>query len=236
MEFLLLFNDREGTPPPVPADMAPMTRYSNELRDRGVLRRGAPLGRGAEAARVRVQDGEALVTDGPFPETKEMVAGFWIVDVPDREAALEIARKVPHLGRGPVEVHALPRRFSYRDLEKGRPFFLAFRMEPGLVDADGSKYARMIAWAEARSRDGTVFEIARLGDEPPAARLEMQDGKPLVKDGPFAETKDALGGYSLVRARDRAAAVEIAKQYPHATWGPVEVREILFFDPVSIRS
>jgi len=53
-----------------------------------------------------------------------------------------------------------------------------------------------------------------------------------VTDGPFAETKDAIGGYSLVRATGRAAAIELAKRYPHARWGPVEVREILFFDPV----
>jgi hypothetical protein len=40
-----------------------------------------------------------------------------------------------------------------------------------------------------------------------------------------------IGGYSLVRAPNRAAAVELAKRYPHATWGPVEVREILFSTP-----
>jgi hypothetical protein len=53
-----------------------------------------------------------------------------------------------------------------------------------------------------------------------------------MTDGPFAETKEMIGGYSLVRAKGRAAAIELAKRFPHARWGPVEVREILFFDPV----
>jgi hypothetical protein len=53
-----------------------------------------------------------------------------------------------------------------------------------------------------------------------------------VTDGPFAEAKEAVGGYSIVYAADRAEAVEIAKRSFHARWGPVEVREILYFDPV----
>jgi hypothetical protein len=53
-----------------------------------------------------------------------------------------------------------------------------------------------------------------------------------VTDGPFAESKEAIGGYGLVRVAGRGEAIELAKRFPHARWGPVEVREILFFDPV----
>jgi len=60
----------------------------------------------------------------------------------------------------------------------------------------------------------------------------VRGGKSLVTDGPFAEAKEAVGGYSLVRVAGRAQAIELAKRYPHARWGPVEVREILFFDSV----
>jgi hypothetical protein len=48
----------------------------------------------------------------------------------------------------------------------------------------------------------------------------------VILDGPFAESKEAVGGYSLVRLTSRAEAVELAKRYPHAKWGPVEVREV----------
>ena len=84
MEFLLLFNERKGTPPPEAEGRAAMTKYSGELRSRGVLRRGGPLAPASAGAGVRVRDGKAFVTDGPFAETKELIAGFWIVDVADR--------------------------------------------------------------------------------------------------------------------------------------------------------
>jgi hypothetical protein len=209
-----------------------MKKYAGELRSRGVLRRGGPLAPASAGAGVRVRDGKAFVTDGPFPETKELIAGFWIVDVADRAEALEIARRCPHAQRGPIELHALQDRYTFTDSKNGTPFLLAFRMESGLCDPDGAKLREMIGFAQALEREGTVFETAPLGDDPPAARIEAKAGKMFVTDGPFAETKDVIGGYSLVRTKGRAAAIELAKRYPHARWGPVEVREILFFDPV----
>ncbi len=232
MEFLLLFNERKGTPPPEEAGLAAMKKYSGELRSRGVLRRGGPLAPASAGAGVRVRDGKAFVTDGPFPETKELVAGFWIVDVADRAEALEIARRCPHAQRGPIELHALQDRRTCADSENGTAFLLAFRREPGLGDPDGSKLREMIGFAQALEREGTLFEMAPLGDDSPPARIEAKAGQMFVTDGPFAETTDAIGGYSLVRAKTRAAAIELATRHPHARWGPVEVREILFFDPV----
>jgi hypothetical protein len=232
MQFLLLFNERKGTPPPEEADLAEMTKYSGELRSRGVLRRGGPLAPASAAAGVRMRDGEALVTDGPFVETKEVVGGFWIIEVADRAEALEIARRCPHVLRGPIELHAVRERYTFADPEDGSAFLFAFRTEPGLSDPDGARKRQMIRFAEALARDRTLFEIAPLSDDPPAARIDAAAGKILVTDGPFAETKDAIGGYALVRTSGKAAAIALAKQFPHASWGPVEVREILFFDPV----
>jgi len=232
MEFLLLFNERKGTPPPEAEGLAAMRKYSGELRSRGVLRRGGPLAPASAGAGVRVRDGKAFVTDGPFAETKELIAGFWIVDVADRAEALEIARRCPHAHRGPIELHALQERYPFTGSENGTPFLLALRMEPGLSDPDGAKLREMVGFAQAQAREGTVIEIAPLAADPPPARIEAKAGKMFVTDGPFAETKDAISGYGLVRATGRAAAIELAKRYPHARWGPVEVREILFFDPV----
>ncbi len=232
MDFLLLFNERNGHT---------AARRSRSCRDEEVRRRAPEPGRiparraaGSRVRRrgVRVRDGKAFVTDGPFAETKELIAGFWIVDVADRAEALEIARRCPHAQRGPIELHVLRDRHTFTDSENGAAFLLAFRMEPGLSDPDGAKLREMIAFAQAFEREGTIFEIAPLGDDPPAARIEAKAGKVLVTDGPFAETKEMIGGYSLVRAKGRAAAIELAQRYPHARWGPVEVREILFFDPV----
>jgi hypothetical protein len=53
---------------------------------------------------VSVRDDETLVTDGPFAETKEHIGGFWIIEAPDLDAALEWAGKATRACRGPVEV------------------------------------------------------------------------------------------------------------------------------------
>ncbi len=229
---MLLFSMEERPERYDPACMTEMGKFAQELAREGKLRRGFPLAPTAEGARVRVRAGKPLVTDGPFAETKEQLGGVWVIDVPDRAAALEIARRIPHARRGTVEVHRLRVRYSFLDAGEGKPFLLAFREGPDLRDPDGSKMRAMIAHGRMLDGQGVLIETAPLAKDPPAARVTARDQKVLVTDGPFAETKDVVGGYSIVRAPDHAAAVEIAKRYPAATWGPVEVREILFFDDV----
>ena len=62
-----------------------------------------------------------------------------------------------------------------------------------------------------------------------AATVRVRNGKPVVTDGPFAETKEQLGGYYLVEAADRAAAAAIAAKIPGARFGSIEVRPIMTF-------
>jgi hypothetical protein len=74
VEFLLLFNEPKGSPPPEPEGLSAMAKYSGELRNRGVLRRGGPLAPASVGANVRVRDGNAFVTDGPSPTPRQMPA------------------------------------------------------------------------------------------------------------------------------------------------------------------
>jgi hypothetical protein len=62
-----------------------------------------------------------------------------------------------------------------------------------------------------------------------ARTVRVRDGKPLITDGPFAETKEQLGGYYLVEAADRNEAIAIAAKIPGARFGSVEVRPIMTF-------
>ena len=62
-----------------------------------------------------------------------------------------------------------------------------------------------------------------------AATVRVRDGKRLTTDGPFAETKEQLGGYYLVEARDRDEAVAIAAKIPGARFGSIELRPIMKF-------
>lgn len=78
--------------------------YDRQLQERGVYIHAEALV-GREAARtVRVRGGDAVITDGPFMESKEVLAGFILVDVPDAGAAMEIARNIPMATLGGVEV------------------------------------------------------------------------------------------------------------------------------------
>jgi hypothetical protein len=96
--------------PTSPADVAePATHeawmdYTARLGASGALVAGDALQGTDTAATVRVRDGETLVTDGPFAETKEMLGGYYLIDVPDLDAALAWAAQIPSVGYGSVEV------------------------------------------------------------------------------------------------------------------------------------
>jgi hypothetical protein len=79
--------------------------FSQQLGDRIVG--GAGLKPVATATTVQTQSGAKTLHDGPFAETKEQFGGFYLVDVPDLDAAIEIARQVPLSADGSVEVRPL---------------------------------------------------------------------------------------------------------------------------------
>lgn len=76
--------------------------YTQEIVDAGIRVSGAALMPATTAKTVSGQ--ERLVVDGPFAETKEQLGGFYVVDVPDIETAVDWAGRMPHLGIGAVEV------------------------------------------------------------------------------------------------------------------------------------
>ncbi len=230
MEFLLLFLAPAGRLTPNPECMERMGRFAATLAEQRKLKCGAPLATDAAGARIRKRGGETLLVDGPFAESKEVVAGFWIVEVADRAEAIDVASRCPHAADDVAEVHPIEVRYQYPDHERGTPYLLAFATEPGFCDADGDMRREMLSHAESLAREGRLFETTPLAHDPPPARVRRRGGKMLVTDGPFAEAKEVVGGYSLVRAADGAEALALATAYPHAQWGTVEVREILFFD------
>jgi hypothetical protein len=79
---------------PTPEAMAPWAAFNNEGYAAGVLRGGSGLQPSATATTVR-GGGEVVLTDGPFVETKEQLAGYYVVDCADLDEAIAWARKVP---------------------------------------------------------------------------------------------------------------------------------------------
>jgi len=79
-------------------------KYSNWLGEKGWMRAGDQLADTDQATTVREAEGKILATDGPFAETKEQLAGFYLVDAPNHDEALKIAAKIPPARAGSIEV------------------------------------------------------------------------------------------------------------------------------------
>ena len=78
--------------------------FAQEAMQRGILMGGAPLQPTSTAMTVRVRKGKTLVTDGPFAETKEQLAGTYILDCKNMDEAIELAAKIPDALYGSIEI------------------------------------------------------------------------------------------------------------------------------------
>jgi hypothetical protein len=103
MQYMLLIYSPADAPRDPAVRDAYMT-FTEELGASGQMVAGDGLEGLDTATTVRVRDGETLLTDGPFAETKEMLAGYYLVDVPDIDAALKWAAKIPGAAFGSIEV------------------------------------------------------------------------------------------------------------------------------------
>jgi hypothetical protein len=81
-------------------------KYTQAAKDAGVLLGAEQLTHSETATSVRVRGEDRLITDGPFMETKEHLLGFYLLDVPDLDAALDWAARMPVVTGGTVEVRA----------------------------------------------------------------------------------------------------------------------------------
>ena len=81
--------------------------FSRAARDAGVLVGGEELGSTSSATTVRVRDDQRVVSDGPYAEVKEALGGFFILDCPSLDDALEWAARIPAASHGAVEVRAV---------------------------------------------------------------------------------------------------------------------------------
>ncbi|MBM7517053.1 YciI family protein [Nocardioides nitrophenolicus] len=112
MKYMLLLRHlpdagpAEGTPE-FDAEMGKWGEVMGELAQSGAMIAAHGLDTEATATTVRVREGEALITDGPFAETKEAFFSYIIIDVADLDAALDWAKRMPHVTYGSVEVRPL---------------------------------------------------------------------------------------------------------------------------------
>lgn len=99
MRFMMMVKagrDSEAGVMPEEALLAAMVKYNEELVQAGVLLDGSGLQPSSKGARIKFSGGKRTVVDGPFSETKELIAGYWLIDVKSREEAIEWAKRAPN--------------------------------------------------------------------------------------------------------------------------------------------
>jgi hypothetical protein len=103
--MLLIYPPVEAPPADDPGmQISRWIDYGQSLRDAGLLVADHRLDRPELATTVRVRDGETLISDGPFAETNEYLAGYYLLDCPDLDTALAHAARVPNVHYASIEV------------------------------------------------------------------------------------------------------------------------------------
>ena len=208
-----------------------------EMDGRGVRREGGPLRPVREAAVVRVRDDQVLISDGPFAETKEQIAGYDVIECSSPAEAIEVAAKHPVARFGSIEVRPFNpggwwRSAVRRGSGDGPEYLMVHRVDETATldpaddcDVPGSAAARaQQAWDDETYARGVKLAGGRLELPSTARTVRVRDGEMLVTDGPFAETKEQVAGLNILTCPSLAEAVKIASQHPTARFGTLELR------------
>ena len=113
MRFIIMAmatKESEAAPPPKPEEFVAMQKYNEGAAKAGILLAAEGLSPTSKGARVKFRGDKRIVIDGPFAETKELVAGFMIIQVKSLEEAIEWVKRAPNVspnGEGEVEIRKL---------------------------------------------------------------------------------------------------------------------------------
>jgi hypothetical protein len=222
--------------------------YDDELHRRGHwLDGGQALQSVRTAKTLRFRGGKVIVTDGPFAETKEQLGGLGVLEAKDMAHAIELMSKHPGVRLTgcfeirPVDEEAFKRRMAL-DAE--------FGCAPANTQATTMKFASLgyapekdwnaiskeekealveecIAFDKARRKNGQWLGGIALQDVGTAKTLRSNGSKVTVTDGPFAETKEHLGGVVVIGTTDMDDAIELLSKHPGLRFGlTIEIRPI----------
>ncbi len=224
---------------PAPEALAVMQRelpaWIDEMDRRGVRLLGRELDLPQTAVTVRVRDGETLVTDGPFAETKEFVAGFDLLECADLDEAIEVMARSPVSRYHPIEIR--PFMAGLRLGEKASAFgrgedggaipYLLSVWEDGRQAApvdDQAAIDEAEAWRrELRARGVHVLGGALDGADT-STTIRVRDGQARLTDGPVVETEEFTAAIDVVSCSDRQQAIELTATHPLARYHAIEVR------------
>jgi hypothetical protein len=194
---------------------------------------GAPLHSVTTATTIRAENGQYVVTDGPFAETHEQLGGYLLAEAESPEAAVDLWRHGNGCAPTTIEVRALapfpqpgaaptPGRRQYMLLcyHNQEQWDAAPEAEKQRLSQDAPRFAAELAASGRWISGAPLVHPAR------ARSIHSRDGQFLVTDGPFAETKEHLAGYILFHADNLDEAIAVGKRFHAVRAGTVEVRPV----------
>ena len=190
--------------------------------------RGARCGLDADATTVKVRDGQLIITDGPYAETKEQVAGYDVIECASLDEAVRWAGRHPHSWMGAVEVRALAGGAPAVHLPEpgaGKTrYMMLVCTDPAVDPREFARIEPVDPWVA--EMDGRGIRLFGSELEPPgsARTVRVRESRAIVTDGPFAETKEQIAGFDVLECADLDEAIEVAARHPMARVGILEVR------------
>ena len=207
---------------------ASFSSWVEETIRSGVNLQGGRLRPAADATTIKIRGGELIVTDGPYAETKEQVAGYDVLECASLDEAVRWAGQHPSSWAGAIEVRALPVRAPAAPLPELAEGKLRYMMLVCTDPAAGPREAGHAGPAGpwAAEMDGRGARRYGSALEPPASArtVRVRDSRAIVTDGPFAETKEQIAGFDVLECADLDEAIEVACGHPMARLGILEVR------------
>jgi hypothetical protein len=210
---------------------ATLAQWLDETIGRGVNLHGHRLRPTTAATTLKVRNGELLVTDGPFAETKEQVVGYDLIECGNLDEALDWASRHPAAILGAAEVRALqsdqpPAPLPVPKEGKTRYMMLVclgedFAMGPQDAAEMGPTTD---TWVKEMDGKGLRLFGSQLEGPDQAKTVRRKGDEVLVTDGPFAETKEQIVGFDILECDDLDEALEVAAAHPMARFGMLEVR------------
>ena len=215
-----------------------MAKWSEELMKAGAQIESGRLQPSSEGVRVRYGDGKLTLTDGPFAESKELIAGFCLIQAKSLDEAIEWTKRVP-FQEGEIELRRLfevsdfpvdpaEKADGWREKEEqartvpparkpGTTRYLGMLKADSATEAgimpDEKALVTMGAFVEEGIKAGVFLSGEGLHPSSKGARVQFDGSKRTVTDGPFAETKELVAGYAIVQHASKAEAIEWTKRF-----------------------
>jgi hypothetical protein len=219
---------------PDPEIMAGVGKLIQEGMKENVFVSGEGLKPSSERMHIAYKNGKRTITDGPFSEAKELVAGFGLLRVRSKAEAIAWCDKLAavigdhELFLGPV-VEAWDLGMMPKPDNAPLRFLALQKLDESSAQKppDAKKTAQLAALIEELTNAGVLQAAGGLAGTKQGARVRFKAGKHTVIDGPFTESKELVAGYAILDLPSKAEAIEWATRFGEVVKvNEVEIREL----------